>query len=380
MSLEELVALSRRYGSDPDYVLAGGGNTSFKDESTLYIKASGFPLSTIGPDGFVKMDRAKLAQIRRAAYPEEPAGREARALQDLMNARRAGEENKRPSVETLLHEALEEAYVVHTHPTLVNGLTCSVGARARARELFGDRALWIPVVDPGYLLARTVRRLRSAYIATHGRTPEFILLQNHGIFVSADDPAEIERRYDEVFDVLDRACARRPDLSRNEGARNRARDSASGDSEAIARRIEAAIGEAVAVFHSVSREMLRFLADAESFAPVSSAFTPDHIVYSGHMPCYVGDDARTPGAVKRAIEENRRAAGRSPKIVAVKNLGAFGVGRSAKAAETAALLFEDAVRIAVYSECHRGPQPLPPSMIEFILDWEVEQYRSNISG
>ena len=38
MSLEKLVLMSNKYGSNPDYVLAGGGNTSFKDEEFLYVK------------------------------------------------------------------------------------------------------------------------------------------------------------------------------------------------------------------------------------------------------------------------------------------------------------------------------------------------------
>ena len=33
MSLEQISALSVKYGSDPRFVLAGGGNTSFKDEN-----------------------------------------------------------------------------------------------------------------------------------------------------------------------------------------------------------------------------------------------------------------------------------------------------------------------------------------------------------
>ena len=35
MSLEIITKMSNRYGSDPAYVLAGGGNTSFKDEKFL---------------------------------------------------------------------------------------------------------------------------------------------------------------------------------------------------------------------------------------------------------------------------------------------------------------------------------------------------------
>ena len=46
-SLEALAALSRKYGADPDYVFLGGGNTSFKTDTELFIKPSGVALATI---------------------------------------------------------------------------------------------------------------------------------------------------------------------------------------------------------------------------------------------------------------------------------------------------------------------------------------------
>jgi O-antigen ligase len=63
MALDKIVAISNEYGSNPDYVLAGGGNTSYKDEEFLYIKGSGTTLATITADGFVKMNRKKLSKL-----------------------------------------------------------------------------------------------------------------------------------------------------------------------------------------------------------------------------------------------------------------------------------------------------------------------------
>ena len=36
--LQELVNMSHKYGSNPALVLAGGGNTSYKNEENIYIK------------------------------------------------------------------------------------------------------------------------------------------------------------------------------------------------------------------------------------------------------------------------------------------------------------------------------------------------------
>ena len=58
--LEKLVAMSNKYGRDSRYVLAGGGNTSYKDEKFLYVKGSGTALATIQAENFVVMYRDRL--------------------------------------------------------------------------------------------------------------------------------------------------------------------------------------------------------------------------------------------------------------------------------------------------------------------------------
>ena len=124
-NLAALAAMSNKYGADADYVLAGGGNTSYKDSETLYVKGSGTALATIKPEEFVRMDRSLLFEIRTKQYSEVEAECEAQVLADMMAARREGE-TRRPSVETVLHDLLEWQFVLHLHPASVNGITCSV--------------------------------------------------------------------------------------------------------------------------------------------------------------------------------------------------------------------------------------------------------------
>ena len=45
MGLDVIERISHKYGSDGNFVLAGGGNASFKDEDYLYIKGSGTSLA-----------------------------------------------------------------------------------------------------------------------------------------------------------------------------------------------------------------------------------------------------------------------------------------------------------------------------------------------
>ena len=79
MDLSTLVKMSNTYGSNPAYVLAGGGNTSVKDDTTLYVKGSGTQLATIKAEGFVKMDRARLNEIMKTEYPANDVEREAKS-------------------------------------------------------------------------------------------------------------------------------------------------------------------------------------------------------------------------------------------------------------------------------------------------------------
>ncbi|MDP3011613.1 MAG: hypothetical protein Q8N27_02745, partial [Candidatus Hydromicrobium sp.] len=111
MSIKRLIEISCFYGKDPSFLLAGGGNTSFKDDSYLYVKASGFKLASIGKDGFVKLERNALNRIWEKEYPADVDLREKQALQDLMDSRARGE-TKRPSVESLLHAVLPQKYVI----------------------------------------------------------------------------------------------------------------------------------------------------------------------------------------------------------------------------------------------------------------------------
>ena len=179
MSIDALVEISRFYGANPDYVLAGGGNTSWKDGDTLYIKGSGYSLAEAVPDSFVKMDRGALARIWEKEYPtsgaDDPLGnrRESAVLSDLMASRRPGEENKRPSVEVLLHDILPFAFVVHLHPALVNGLTCSRRGETAMREIFGEEAVWIPIANPGFILSKIVKSAIDDFSAAHGKTSTF---------------------------------------------------------------------------------------------------------------------------------------------------------------------------------------------------------------
>ena len=204
MDLSTLVKMSNTYGSNPAYVLAGGGNTSVKDDTTLYVKGSGTQLATIKAEEFVKMDRARLNKIMKTEYPADDVKRESAYLADVMAAVTDEDKTKRPSVEALLHNLFAYTYVLHVHPTLINGLTCGKGAKALSEQLLGKDVLWIDICKPGYTLARICFEKMNAYKEETGKDVQVLLLQNHGIFVAADTVEEIGVLFDSVIEKLEK--------------------------------------------------------------------------------------------------------------------------------------------------------------------------------
>ncbi len=357
MSIEKLLSESRRYGSDEKFVLLGGGNTSYKKDGVLYVKASGRELATIGPKGFVKMDLASMDNIWGNTYSSDDDEREEEVLKDMMACRLEGE-TARPSVEALLHALLPFTYVVHLHPALVNGITCSVeGERAIAR-LFPD-ALWIELVKPGFILAKIVREQLALLQEKSGKTASLIFLQNHGVFVGGESLEEIASLYDTILKTIEAQLVRKPDftpLVMDEKKR-----------ASIASTLEDLTGEKIV--STMNSELSRYLASGEAFAPVASSFTPDHIVYSGFKPLWVGEGS----SVEAAFREYEKLYGNEPKIICVQNTGVFSVG------EKPLPLFLDTVSVSVYTESFGGPLFMDEDMILFIRNWEVEKYRSTLA-
>ena len=200
--LAALAAMSNKYGANPAYVLAGGGNTSFKSADTLWVKGSGTALATIRPEDFVVLERCELAKMWTEVYPEQEAAREAAVLQDMMNARVKGE-TRRPSVETLLHDLFPQCFVLHVHPALVNGLTCAKEGRKAMERLLPD-AVWVDACKPGYILALECKKEMDAYQAKTGKDCRLLFLQNHGIFFAGNTTDEVDALAEAVMATLER--------------------------------------------------------------------------------------------------------------------------------------------------------------------------------
>jgi NAD(P)-dependent dehydrogenase (short-subunit alcohol dehydrogenase family)/rhamnose utilization protein RhaD (predicted bifunctional aldolase and dehydrogenase) len=373
--IKELIEISQFYGKQKDFVIAGGGNTSYKDENHLYIKASGHSLSTIGEDGFAQLDRKGLQLIAGKTYSEDVMERENQIKNDLLNARVHPEKGQRPSVETSLHDLIAFRFVVHTHSTKVNGLMCSINAERLTTVLFGDMVVYVPYVDPGYILFKEVENRINAYRSRTGKEPKIILLQNHGIFVAADTTDEIRTIYTEVISLLDSA------IGEIEPAVSLPIDTVAAKIIPAIRMLLSANGlKTLKVINNNYYE--RFLSSENEFQKIALPFIPDGIVYCNSSFVYAeykGDVETLLDDLSGKIKSYTETQPKTPKIICIKGIGCILANDNAQAVATLEDVMMDTCLVSLYSEKFGGQSPMTAGQVQFIDTWEVEQYRSAIA-
>lgn len=347
--LEILTQLSHEFGT-PDYVKGGGGNTSVKDEHTLWVKPSGTTLAGLSPEAFVVMDRSGLQALFDMEVPDDKDTREAR-VKALMTAAVHPGQNKRPSVEAPLHHLLPDTYVVHTHPTLVNGLTCARDGETASAVMFPD-ALWVPYIDPGFTLCLDVSRRVADYAAERGHAPRVLILENHGIFVTGESPDDIRAAYAPVMDALAAAYHQ------------------AGIPETLDRgpplMPEAVQAHQQELAGRLGIDPAGIVVEAPFEVP-HGPLTPDHIVYA---KSYAYRDALT----EAGLAAFRDRHGYTPHLFVVEDAVLAWAG-SASRSRLAMDMTLDGAHLVQQAAAFGGVQFMSDEARLFIEHWEVESYR-----
>ncbi|MBE6393248.1 MAG: SDR family NAD(P)-dependent oxidoreductase [Lentisphaerae bacterium] len=356
MSLEKITELSRFYGADPAFVLAGGGNTSYKDEKFLYVKPSGVTLAAITGKDFVKMDRAVIRDCFARDFDDV---NEREAFVKRMMAFAVVNDGGRPSVEAPLHELLPFTFVVHLHPALVNGMTCANDGKAWCEKLFPE-ALWVDYCDPGFFLAKQVAVACAEYKKANGKDASVIFLQNHGVFVGADTEEEIKAIYSDMMAKLADACK----------------------TAGVATELEESTLDVDSVME-YAPSLRGFMAESGKVATVVSSapfaiprgpLTPDHLVYAkafgvvSNAPC------------KEEIDAFKAERGYLPRMIELPGKAVFCAGAKKSSADTVLALARNGALIEQIAKAFGGVHYLSDAQRGFIENWEVESYRSKVAS
>ena len=371
--IEQLIEISQKYGKDSRYVIAGGGNTSYKNEEKLWVKASGCALATITEDGFAVLDRKKLNVISEKTYSSDTATREEEVKNDLAAA--CLTKDRRPSVETSMHNALSASFIVHLHPTMVNGLMCAQNAEAKTAELFGNDAVYVPYTDPGYVLFKEVLDRINAYKAAFGKEPSILLLQNHGIFVGANTIAEVEAIYERVLGTIEKAAG----VALPEETLPVC-DCAQEVIPAIRMMLSKSGLKTLKIRNNKLIET--FASSEKEFAKVAAPFSPDAIVYCKSKYIYLdcADKESLLDEAQKQIEAYVEKNGYTPKVLVIKGIGLVAVGDNAAGCDIILDVYEDMMKIATIAQAFGSEHPMTPKQIDFIDNWEVENYRRKVSA
>ena len=183
----DIVDYCARIGQEPLLVQGAGGNVSWKDGGTMWIKASGAWLADAAKDDiFVPVDLDALrATLAGPPHPRLPERAEGHA--------------RRPSIETFMHVVMPQRIVIHLHAIEALAVLVRADALETLRTRLRDRFHWewVEYRQPGAVLARSVA-------VVLGRTPDasIVFLQNHGILVGGDTIDEIDRRIKGLVSAL----------------------------------------------------------------------------------------------------------------------------------------------------------------------------------
>lgn len=198
--LDQLVYRSNLIGSDRAVCNWGGGNTSMKTVETdfrgrevevMWVKGSGSDLASMGPGNFTGLNLQDIVPLmeRDAMSDEEMVGYLAHCMIDS--------KHPRASIETLLHAFLPFKHVDHTHPDSIISLCCTEGGKELAKEIFGDRFVWVPYIRPGFELSKMI-----AEGVRDNPKAELVLMEKHGLIVWGETGKE---SYDRTISVINEA-------------------------------------------------------------------------------------------------------------------------------------------------------------------------------
>ncbi len=391
------VYTTRLLGREPRLVLHGGGNTSVKtvvpdllgrDVEVLCVKGSGWDMASIEPEG---LPAVRLQPLRDLVALESMTD------QDMVNAHRCNLLNSdapTPSVETLLHAFLPHTFIDHTHANAVLSLTDQPDGLDLCRDVYGERAIVLPYIMPGFQLARSAYEAHRAHPDCEG-----MILLKHGIFTFG---STAKKAYDRMIDLVSVAesrvaSGRRPPAP----VTGRPDQVVSAVTVAPILRgltcLRAASNGSpqtrFVIVHRAGPRILEYVNGAElDRYSQAGVVTPDHAIRTKPRPLILTaprcgeleaftEHARS--AVSRYVDEYRQYFERHddgrmpldpmPRVVLVRSLGLFALGRSATEARITADVAEAAIEVITDAESVGRFESITEAQTFEMEYWSLEQ-------
>ncbi|MGE7822739.1 bifunctional aldolase/short-chain dehydrogenase [Paenibacillus sp. NPDC093718] len=369
-TLDELVYRSNLIGSDRRVCNWGGGNTSSKttiqdfrgkDIEVMYVKGSGSDLATMKAGNFtgLRMEDIRPLFERDSMSDEEMVAYLGHCMVDA--------KHPRASIETLLHAFLPFPHVDHTHPDAIISLCCAHNGKELAREIFGDRFVWVPYVRPGFTLSKMIAEGVLA-----NPKAELVLMEKHGLVTWGDTS---EACYAQTIRIISEAEAfieARVNNDKLFGGRKFA-PLASEVRRSIAAEVMPAVRGAVSDVKKMilsfddQEDVLDFVGgiDSPKLSQVGAA-CPDHLVHTKVVPLFIDwtPDAEDVEGLKAKLIEGIAAYKEqyqayfernhhegdimfeaAPRVILIPGIGMINTGKSWAMSQVSGALYHRAIAV-----------------------------------
>ena len=344
----------RLLGMDKSLVLHGGGNTSVKGVFTdilgnpvpaIYIKASGWDLASIRPEGQPALNLEYLTQLR--ALP----GMNDVTMANVLRSQLLDARSPSPSIEALLHVFLPQKFIDHTHADAILTLSNQAGGEGLLREALGKGVIVLPYVHPGYALAK-------AAAEAFAKAPESraMVLMKHGLVTWGESARESYEATIELVTLAEQFITRRssgPVAARRVTMQPNARERYRRIAPRLRGLLSAASGDpdrprrTVILRPLINREVINLVDSGRGEEIlVTPPLTGDHLIRTRPLPLWLGDLERIDAAVaayRQAYEAyfNRHADRNeppvsfdsAPRVVFIPGVGAVCAGQDVAEAD-----------------------------------------------
>ncbi len=368
--LDELVYRSNLLGSDRSVANWGGGNTSMKTVvedfrgrpvNVMWVKGSGSDLATMKAGHFTGLRLDDIAPLfeREDMSDEDMVAYLANCMIDS--------KHPRASIETLLHAFLPFEHVDHTHPDAIIGLCCADNGRELAKEIYGDRFVWVPYIRPGFRLSRMI-----AQGVRDNPNAELVLMEKHGLVTWG---ATSEESYLKTLAIIGEAEAFIEARVKEEAlfgglktepfAAERRREIAAAVMPVI--RGAVSDGKRMLLTFDDGEDILRFAGsrDAVKLSQVGAA-CPDHLVHTKMKPLLVdwdpssGDVEALKETLKAGVsqykeeykayfERNKNEGDKmfepAPRVILIPGVGMINTGKSHAMSQVSGALYHRAIAV-----------------------------------
>jgi len=399
--LQELAYRSNLLGQDRSVCNLYTGSTSAKTVESdhmgraidvLWVKGSGSDLADITEHGFAGLKLEEMLPLfERTNMTDEE-------MVDYLNRTTLEPGRPRQSIEALLHAFVPARHVDHTHPDAIISLACSPNGEQIMREIYGDRAVLVPYLRPGFALARQIG------VAVHADPRlECVIMGNHGLVTWGETSREC---YENTLRIIGEAEAYiTPGVGAEPFGRRVVELLGTDKRRSLAAQVLPVIRSAIHVDqHGIlafddASDVLEFVCAAESRTLAQAgAACPDQLAHTKHVPLWIdwqpgeGVDALIEriksgvadfAAAYQAYFEAYRVGEDcmfppTPRVILIPGLGMITTGADVPGSDVARRLYHGAIAVMRGARALGGFVSLTPAEAYAVEYWPLELYTRSL--